>query len=489
MGKNLTIDTINERVKVAKYAVRGELVLRAQHYELALREREREHHTSGGRDLPFDKVVYCNIGNPQQLTQPPLTYFRQILALCDYPQLLESEEVQKLFPADVIARARCIIDELPGKTTGAYTESKGLRCMREEVAHYIHARDGHPANIDHIYLTNGASAGVKMALNIMIRDEKDAVMVPIPQYPLYTATLAMLGGTFIPYYLNEEQGWSLSVEELQRAVDEAKAKGYNVRAMAVINPGNPTGQVLSEDNVKDVVRFCVKEGIALLADEVYQENVYAEGKKFVSFKKARMDIGEEANDLELFSFHSVSKGFLGECGRRGGYLEVVGLEEEVEAELYKMASVELCSNVPGQITTGLMVSPPREGEPSFELYNNEKNTILSSLKKRAHLLAGAFNRMEGVTCNDAEGAMYLFPRIHLPTRAVEAAKAVGKAPDAFYCFELLDNTGICVVPGSGFGQVDGTFHFRTTFLPPEKDIEGVIDRMEKFHDTFMKKYA
>jgi len=225
MGKNLTIDTINERVKVAKYAVRGELVLRAQHYELALREREREHHTSGGRDLPFDKVVYCNIGNPQQLTQPPLTYFRQILALCDYPQLLESEEVQKLFPADVIARARCIIDELPGKTTGAYTESKGLRCMREEVAHYIHARDGHPANIDHIYLTNGASAGVKMALNIMIRDEKDAVMVPIPQYPLYTATLAMLGGTFIPYYLNEEQGWSLSVEELQRAVDEAKAKG------------------------------------------------------------------------------------------------------------------------------------------------------------------------------------------------------------------------------------------------------------------------
>src|SRR5690606_35242265 len=138
------------------------------------------------------------------------------------------------------------------------------------------------------------------------------------------------------------------------------------------------------------------------------------------------------------------------------------------------------------ITTGLMVRPPARGEPSFEQYEREKNEILASLKRRALKMVAAFNAMEGVTCNNADGAMYLFPQIRLPAKAVQAA---GSMPaDEFYCMKMVEETGVVTVPGSGFGQVDGTYHFRTTFLPPEDQIDEVIKRLADFHARFMQTY-
>ena len=121
----------------------------------------------------------------------------------------------------------------------------------------------------------------------------------------------------------------------------------------------------------------------------------------------------------------------------------------------------------------------------FELF---QGGIFESLRRRATKVVAALNSLEGVTCNDCEGAMYAFPRIELPSAAVEAATAKDLAPDTFYAVELLDATGICVVPGSGFGQEDGTFHLRTTFLPPEDKMDEVNDRMKVFHEKFMDKY-
>lgn len=138
-------------------------------------------------------------------------------------------------------------------------------------------------------------------------------------------------------------------------MDKARADGINVRGLTVINPGNPTGGCLSVENQRDVVSFCVDNNLMLMADEVYQENVWAAGKSFTSFKKVAGDMGLVPDDphgfngLQLASFHSVSKGFLGECGRRGGYFEVVGVDEEVCAQLYKKASVSLCPNIMGQV--------------------------------------------------------------------------------------------------------------------------------------------
>jgi len=238
-----------------------------------------------------------------------------------------------------------------------------------------------------------------------------------------------------------------------------------------------------------VIEFCHKNQLVLLADEVYQENVYIKDQKnFVSFKKVLRGMGSKYNDFELFSFHSISKGFVGECGHRGGYVEVVGIDPSVRAEIYKMSSINLCPNTAGQLLMDVMVKPPAEGEFSYPLYKKERDNIYESLKRRAMKLTKFLNTLEDVTCNMAEGAMYAFPQVRLPKNAVNEARNRGKQPDDFYALSLLEATGVCVVPGSGFGQRDGTYHFRTTFLPSEDQIEAVMKKMEAFHKDFMKKY-
>lgn len=192
--------------------------------------------------------------------------------------------------------------------------------------------------------------------------------------------------------------------------------------------------------------------------------------------------------IELVSFHSISKGVVGECGRRGGYFEVTNMDQEVCAELYKLASIGLCPPVQGQLLVDMMVKPPQSGDESFSLYQQEVDAIYTSLKRRALKLAAAFNSMTGVSCQQAEGAMYLFPAVKLPPKAVEQAQKLKKAPDAFYVMEMLKATGVVCVPGSGFGQKPGTFHFRATFLPPEHVFDEFIGRLSKFHEEFMRKY-
>jgi aspartate/methionine/tyrosine aminotransferase len=299
-------------------------------------------------------------------------------------------------------------------------------------------------------------------------------MIPIPQYPLYSASITLLGGGMAPYYLDEAREWSLSREALEKAHAEATAKGVRVRALADINPGNPTGAVLDEPNVEAVLRFAQAHGLAVLADEVYQENVYRPGDRFVSFASVLVRRG--IRDVPLFSFHSVSKGFLGECGHRGGYLECRNVADDVMAQVEKLQSVALCSNSVGQIVTWIMVRPPRPGEPSFALYDRERREILESLRRRAAIVEKGLNAVEGIQCNAVAGAMYAFPRIALPPGVTDAA----------YCLALLEETGICVVPGSGFGQLPGTCHFRTTILPPVDEIETVVRRLGEFHAAFTR---
>jgi len=176
---------------------------------------------------------------------------------------------------------------------------------------------------------------------------------------------------------------------------------------------------------------------------------------------------------------------VGECGHRGGYFELVGFDKDVAAQIFKFISIMLCPPVVGQCMVECMTNPPKEGDPSYALYKQEYDGIYEGLKKRAFAIFEAFKQMEGVECQDPQGAMYLFPTIKLSPKAIEAAKANGNAPDEFYCLQLLDATGVCVVPGSGFGQEDGTFHFRTTFLAPGTDWVG---RIIEFHKKFTAEY-
>lgn len=410
-------------------------------------------------------------------------------ALVLAPFLQDDPKVGELFPDDAVARGK-ELTKMFGGAVGAYTDSRGAPGIRKEVANFIADRDGYPADPDNIFLSNGASSAVSNILTAIVRNSKDAIMVPIPQYPLYSATLQLLGGKLIPYYLKETEGWSMDEEEIRKSIHEARNQGYNVRAFVFINPGNPTGQCLTAKSLHGLIKLAYEEGLVLLADEVYQTNIYQDEKPFVSSKKALYDLGDPyKSSVELVSFHTVSKGVLGECGLRGGYMELVNFHPGTTAQLYKMASISLCPNTVGQVAVSLMVNPPKPGDTSYELYIKETAEQLASLRRRAHVVTEAFKSLPGMTCNFTEGAMYAFPSLHLPRKAVQAAKEAQKPADTFYCLQLLEATGIVAVPGSGFGQEDGTYHFRTTILPTEEKIASFVEKFKTFHEKFMQQYA
>lgn len=464
-------DLLNENVKKAQYAVRGELYIRGEELRKAGKE-----------------ITFTNVGNPHALGQKPLTFNRQVQALVSAPFLLDNPALAQIFKKDAIARAKHLLKLLPGGV-GAYTDSRGAPGIRQEIADFIERRDGHPSNPDHIFVTDGASPAVRYLLNAIIRDEHDGLLVPIPQYPLYSASIQLYGGTLIPYNLKEDNNWGLNVDDLRQAAQDARERGLAVRALVFINPGNPTGQCLSTQNLQEIIQFCYEEGVVLMADEVYQENVYQDERPFVSAKKVLREMPPEiANSLELCSFHTVSKGALGECGLRGGYVEMTNVHPGSVEEIYKIASINLCSNVMGQVSLSLSLNGPKPGDESYEQHQKERKDIIASLRRRSHIMTDAFNSCEGITCNFTEGAMYSFPRLHLPPKAMEAAKQAGKSPDTFYCLKLLEATGISTVPGSGFGQEPGSFHLRTTILPSEDKIKQVAQKFKDFHANFMQQH-
>ena len=303
MQTRVDINTINSLVKQAKYAVRGPIVAKSQELADVLK--------GGKSTLPFTKIISCNIGNPHALEQKALSYPRDVLSLVMNPSLKHRIN----FPSDVVAKADRYLASIPG--LGAYSESQGILSVREDVSKFLHQRDGHKSDPKDIFLTNGASEGVRVCMQTFLRNPssgfKDGVLAPIPQYPLYSALTTLLQGTLEPYYLDESNSWSCSKKTLQEALAQAKSRGTTVRGLVVINPGNPTGQVLDEANMRDIISFCAEEGICLMADEVYQENIWKAGSKFVSFRKVALDMGmsstpsENNKGLQMISFHSISK--------------------------------------------------------------------------------------------------------------------------------------------------------------------------------------
>ncbi|KAF3835983.1 hypothetical protein F7725_028541 [Dissostichus mawsoni] len=264
---------------------------------------------------------------------------------------------------------------------------------------------GIPSNPDNIYLSTGASDAIVVhtMLKLLVCGEgpdRTGVMISIPQYPLYSAALADLAAVQISYYLDEDRCWGL---------------------------------------------------------DVYQDNVYAEGCKFHSFKKVLFEMGPEfSSTVEMASFHSTSKCYMGECGFRGGYMEVINMDPEVKAQLTKLVSVRLCPPVTGQALLDLVVNPPQPDEPSYSTFMKERTEVLAALAEKAGLTEQTFNTVPGIICNPVQGAM------------------------------LLEEEGICLVPGSGFGQREGTFHFRMTILPPTEKLKVVLQKIRDFHHVSVK---
>jgi aspartate/methionine/tyrosine aminotransferase len=473
--------SVNRNILEMEYAVRGPIPQRAA--ELARQGKV---------------TIACNIGNPQALGQQPITFYRQVLRMLEVPAAIPRERALNAlrrsgsdmfagmgdddFVSDyVLNLCDDILSKLP-TGMGAYTESRGPLFIREAVARFIDARDRVPSSggvlsdPEKVFLTNGASEAAKYLIDMLIAGEGDGIMIPIPQYPLYSAAIRKAGGVQVNYYPDEDDGWTLNRAALDEAFDEAVAQGTKVKGIVVINPANPTGAILPEQSGREVIDFAREHGLVIIADEVYQENLY--GASWVSFAKLLGD----CRDVPIFSLHSTSKGFCGECGHRGGYVEVrnpppiTGSRLSFMDVLYKQASVSLCSNTPGQILTFLLVHPPEEGSKPYAQFIREKEAVLSDLHAKATMIRRAFDRMDGVECFGRTGAMYLFPRL---------GKLPANTTDFDYCMSLLESTGLCTVNGSGFGQRDGTHHLRVAFLPPRAMLEDVLPRWIDFHNAYV----
>lgn len=467
---------VNQNILEMEYAVRGPIPQRAA-------ELRKEGRTT----------IPCNLGNPHALGQKPISYYRQVLSLVEDPSLIARERrlrdlaknTETISESDLISDY--VVDlaenylERMGTGTGAYTESQGPAFIRKSVAAFIDRRDGLggasivSSDPDQIFITNGASEGAKYVIDLLLADERDGIMIPIPQYPLYSAAIKRCGAVQVNYYPYEEDGWTVDRSVLEDAYRKAEQEGVNVKGIVVINPGNPTGAVLDENTIQEVIAFAREKELVIIADEVYQENVY--GDKFLSFAGA---LGAEP--VPLFSLHSMSKGFYGECGHRGGYLEirnspkVTGTDLSFTDLVLKQASVNICSNTVGQLLMYLMVNPPTEDCEPYKQFMSEKRSILETLHQKAVMIRDAFDQMDGVSCFGRTGAMYLFPRLDkLPA---------GKT-DFDYCIKLLERTGLCTVNGSGFGQKEGTQHLRIAFLPPKEVIEKVMPEWIRFHNEYV----
>lgn len=470
---------VNERIVGVQYAVRGKIPEEAQKMKANAKPGDK-------------KIIECNIGNPQAIGNPYLSFPRNVLSVFTAPPHDRSKALE-IYKPDVIERAEYYM-KINGNT-GGYTASSGMPQIRKRIGEYIQARDKMTSgeiDVEEIFCTDGASRGVQLSLSFIHNSSTDGVLVPVPQYPLYSATLHLLGMRMCPYYLDENCNWDLNMKSLETAYNLAIFNGTNVKAIVIINPGNPTGQVLSKETISDVVDFSRRRGLAVLADEVYQENVYDEKKQFYSVHRGFIEnpLPPGATDVPLFSFHSTSKGIIGECGRRGGYTHIANMEKNEVLPLYtKLTSVNLCSNITGQLTTDLMVCPPKEGDASYAEYWGEYNSAMNSYKKRAKLLVDGLNAIPGIKSNPIEGAMYAFPSIEIPDGYRKKARENLVNPDFQWCMDLLKDESVVVVPGSGFDQIPGTFHFRTTILPTEDEMSDVVNRIRRHQLNIQEKYG
>lgn len=478
-GPVLTKDSINQNVVKAEYSVKGEIWKEQERMQLEMNQ---------GKKFPFGELCHLHLGNPQLHGMKPVTFHRQVLSVCLYPGLLESST----YSDDVKRRAKEYLDNYI--SVGCYSETKGNPMVPKNIAKYISKRDGVFSNPENIFLYNGVSEALSNVIQtINVPGGNTGFMVPVPQYPLYNARIQLNDANFVGYLLDEDNEWEIDEYQLNKSYEESTAKGVDVKALIAINPGNPTGQVFSKKSIEAIFRFAFERGLVVLADETYQEVIHSDLKPFVSFRKVLSDLPPElSNSIELISFHSSSKGGLGESGLRAGYCELHNLDPGVMGVLYKLKTIFLSSNSVGQIILDLKVRPPTIEDSTKETvdeYQRELRIRGGELRTKAIILEHEIRTMRGVTVNPIQGGYYAFPRIHLPENFIAEAKSKGVAPDDYFCMKALHETGVVLASGTGFKQKPGTYHFRCSILEnPISFFNRKIESLSTFNDEIQKKY-
>lgn len=350
-----------------------------------------------------------------------------------------------------------MIRNLPN--SAGYSDSKGIFAARKAVMHYTQQQGIKGVTLDDIYLGNGASELIAMATNALLNDG-DELLLPAPDYPLWTAAATLSGGTPVHYLCDEANGWMPDLDDIRRKITP------RTKAIVVINPNNPTGALYAESLLRDLVGIAREHGLVILADEVYDKVLYDDVQ--------HVAIGSLSQDVLTLTFNSLSKSYRS-CGYRAGWMVVSGdkkLASDYIEGLNMLTNMRLCANVPGQwaIQTAL------GGYQSI----NELVMPGGRLRRQRDLAYELITAIPGITCVKPQAALYMFPRLDPKVYPIK--------DDRQFFLELLQETRVMLVQGTGFNWAQPD-HFRIVFLPHEDDLREAIGRIAKFLENYRKRHS
>lgn len=340
-----------------------------------------------------------------------------------------------------------------------YTDSKGLFAPRKSVVHYTQEKNIAGVHVDDVYLGNGASELIVMSLQALL-DDGDEVLVPAPDYPLWTASVSLSGGRPVHYLCDEQSDWFPDLDDIRSKITSA------TKAIVIINPNNPTGALYSDDLLLEIIEIARQHQLIVMADEIYDKTLY-DGNTHTS-------IASLADDVLFVTFNGLSKNYRS-CGYRAGWMVVSG-EKRHAADyiegLDMLASMRLCSNTPGQLAI----------QTALGGYQSIKDLVAPQgrLTRQRDLAYDMLSSIPGVSVVKPKGALYMFPRLD--------PKVYPIADDQQFAYELLAEEKLLVVQGTGFNWPEHD-HFRLVFLPPTDDLGEALHRIERFLGSYRKRHA
>ncbi|XP_037553734.1 alanine aminotransferase 2-like [Nematolebias whitei] len=436
---------------------------------------------SQGEKKSFKDVIDVSSGDSHSAGMKPVTFLRQVLAVCLYPQLLRDER----FPSDVRLRAQRLLEACDGESVGSYADSSGLLHIRQRISEFITKRDaGVPASSRNIFVSSGAQRAQMVVVKLLSTEEGQTpagVLTPLPCPHTLPALLDEAGVMSVSYLLEEERQWAVDLKELRRALTACRGRCLP-RAIYICNPGNPTGHVQDRKLIREVIKFAAAEKLLLLVDEVYQDSVYAQNQEFISYKKVLFEMGPVFREnVELVSFHSLSCACVAECGLRAGFMEVINMDPEVTHFVDTLLCTDISTPVTGQLALDLMLHPPRPGDPSYDTHAQETGFVHATLIQNAERALKVLNDLPGMRCQPAMGGIYLYPCLLLPEEMRQEAETMGLEADVWYRLKLQEEEGLVV----GAGGAAGSHHLRLSILVPADTLEEVLSRLSSFHLRLM----
>ena len=345
------------------------------------------------------------------------------------------------------------------QNAAGYTESKGMFAPRKAIMHYTQEKKIRGVTIEDIYIGNGASELIVMGMNALL-NAGDEVLVPAPDYPLWTAAVSLSGGKPVHYVCDESVGWLPDIEDIKRKITP------NTKAIVVINPNNPTGALYPVEVLQQIVDVAREHQLIVFADEIYDKTLYDDAE--------HTSIASLADDVLFLTLNGLSKNYRS-CGYRAGWMVISGdkryAKDYIEG-LNMLASMRLCSNAPGQFAI----------QTALGGYQSIKDLVSPGgrLRKQRDLAHQLLTAIPGVSCVKPKAALYMFPKLDPEIYPIK--------DDQEFIQELLVEQRVLLVQGTGFNWI-APDHFRVVFLPNTDDLTDAIGRIAAFLEGYRRRHG